>query len=79
MCDPVPYCPRCGRTWRLCPCGPSVYQERQCPLHAAATDLLTALQDLVGCMSTNMLDQNDARRHWKNALDVILKATGATP
>ena len=47
----------------------------QCPLCKAAGALLEALQNLTGCFSTNMLDQNDNRKHWMAGLAAIRAAT----
>ena len=46
-----------------------------CPLHKAAGELLEALQNLTGCFSTNMLDQNNSREIWMAGLAIIRKTT----
>ena len=46
-----------------------------CALHAAAGELLEALQNLTGCFSTNMLDQNNSREIWMAGLAIIRKTT----
>jgi len=45
-------------------------------LIAAAPELLGALEKLTGCLSTNMLDQNNAREYWTTAITAIYHAKG---
>ena len=58
----------------VCPMQPE-HMANAC-LIAAAPELLAALWNLVGCFTTNMLDQNDNRKYWTAGLAALAKAEG---